>query len=361
MWSPAGYDGCHAVGSDPLIAPRCARFRPQIPRRAPRGAAARSGDRALRGASTTRTAESRPYGRIVTAAHPPRRIQICLHAESRTRPGPAFSVLFRFSNSVEAVFVPVDLRRQAGQAVELLDEVALGGIGQLVGDIHLGIAGITQHALRHVDLPRPHVVADGDPHLLLEDPGEVGGRDLDGLRHVLHGDPLGQVRVNIVDGLRRLAGGGVLLFPRQHPPGVVQDHPVQEILHAFQRAAAVHLIDRMVGEAVGLLQRHAVGHAEAGEHEGDLDEVVFQIRQGIVGKRRLLDKLQEGVFFNELLGLADVPVRHVAAKHQFRAWIPVNAGPAAVVRHGLQPFLIRSQRTHSHQLILNSLYWECIS
>ena len=38
----------HAVGSDPLIAPRCAMPGRRIPPRAPRGAAARSGDRALR-------------------------------------------------------------------------------------------------------------------------------------------------------------------------------------------------------------------------------------------------------------------------------------------------------------------------
>ena len=114
----------------------------------------------------------------------------------------------RLPEALDAVPAAVGLRGHAGHFVELLDEVALGGIGELVRDIHLGIIGVLQQSLRHFDLLRADVVADGDPQLPLEDPGEVGGRDLDGPRHVLHGDPLKDVGVDVVDRLGRLAGRG---------------------------------------------------------------------------------------------------------------------------------------------------------
>ena len=253
----------------------------------------------------------------------------------------------------------VGLRGHAGHFVELLDEVALGGIGELVRDIHLGIIGVLQQSLRHFDLLRADVVADGDPQLPLEDPGEVGGRDLDGPRHVLHGDPLKDVGVDVVDRLGRLAGRGAQLLPRQHPFGEVQHEPVEKLLDAGPGGEPVHLLDVGAAEVVGLLHGQAVLDAGAGEHEGDLDEMIFQIHHGIVGQRFPADQLREGVAVKDPPDLADGPLRDVAAEHPLRAGIAINAVSAAVVRNGFQPVSVGLH--HAPPPFLLPVYKACIS
>ena len=62
--------------------------------------------------------------------------------------------------------------------------MALGGVGQHDGDLHKVVIAEPEEIFRHVDLPLADVLADSDARLLLEDAGQVGGGDADGLGQV---------------------------------------------------------------------------------------------------------------------------------------------------------------------------------
>ena len=117
--------------------------------------------------------------------------------------------------------------------LEELDEVALGGEGQVGCDLHHGYVAEAQKILGFLNLDLAYIIAGGNVHLCLEKPGDITGRIAACICQILDGNPLLDVGIDVVYALSDRPGEGGVLLEDIHPLCVIHDHLVVPFLDLF--------------------------------------------------------------------------------------------------------------------------------
>ena len=139
--------------------------------------------------------------------------------------------------------IPVFPGGHAGFALERLSEMALRAEGQDrrdLGDAHIGIF---QHCLGGLKTFVEYVFRHGHARFLLEQHGQIGGVQADGVGQDRHGDALMQMFIDIIDTQHDLFGVHLLLADASHALSEEGKHFLVDIQYFFDAVRGINPMD----------------------------------------------------------------------------------------------------------------------